>query len=98
MGVLRATGAHNRILTGLFVMEGGVGLVSWFIAAPLSVPLIWLFARQVRELMEMSLNFYYSGLALLGWLGIVAVFSALASLLPAWQATRITVREVLAYE
>jgi ABC-type lipoprotein release transport system permease subunit len=32
------------------------------------------------------------------WLGIVVVFSALASLWPALRATRVSVREALAYE
>jgi putative ABC transport system permease protein len=35
---------------------------------------------------------------LLVWLGIVLVLSALASLLPARNAVRLTVRDVLAYE
>jgi putative ABC transport system permease protein len=32
------------------------------------------------------------------WLVVVVVLSALASFLPAWNASRLTVREVLAYE
>jgi putative ABC transport system permease protein len=32
------------------------------------------------------------------WLGVVALLSVLASLLPARNASRLTIREVLAYE
>ena len=32
------------------------------------------------------------------WLGIVIALAAVASLLPAWNAARLTVRDVLAYE
>jgi putative ABC transport system permease protein len=32
------------------------------------------------------------------WLAIVLVLAALASLLPAWRASRLAVRQVLAYE
>jgi putative ABC transport system permease protein len=32
------------------------------------------------------------------WLVIVLVLSLIASILPAWNASRLTVREVLAYE
>jgi putative ABC transport system permease protein len=32
------------------------------------------------------------------WLGIVVLLAAVASLLPAWRASRLAVREVLAYE
>jgi putative ABC transport system permease protein len=32
------------------------------------------------------------------WLGIALILAAVASFLPAWNASRLTVREVLAYE
>ena len=35
---------------------------------------------------------------ILAWLVVVAVLAVVASLLPAWRATRLAVREVLAYE
>jgi putative ABC transport system permease protein len=40
--------------------------------------------------------FTYTGYAI--WLGLVLVLSALASILPARNAARLTIREVLAYE
>ena len=35
---------------------------------------------------------------ILFWLVVVAVLAVVASFLPAWRATRLAVREVLAYE
>jgi putative ABC transport system permease protein len=40
--------------------------------------------------------FTYTGYAI--WLGLVLILSALASILPARNAARLTIREVLAYE
>ncbi len=99
IGVLRAIGAHNRALMGIFVAEGVVvGLCSWLLAIPISVPLSWGFTQAVGSMMSMPLSFHYSGRALLMWLGLVTLISALASLVPAWQAARVSVRESLAYE
>jgi putative ABC transport system permease protein len=35
---------------------------------------------------------------MLGWLILVTLLALIASFLPAWNASRLTVREVLAYE
>ncbi len=46
--------------------------------------------------MPLSHVFSYDGISL--WLAIVLVLSAVASMLPARNASRLTVRETLAYE
>jgi putative ABC transport system permease protein len=51
-----------------------------------------------QALLEMPLQFVYSAGGMVLWLLIVVVLSALASLWPALQATRVSVREALAYE
>jgi ABC-type lipoprotein release transport system permease subunit len=48
--------------------------------------------------MQLPLDFSYSMGAVLLWLAIVLVLSALASLWPALRATQVSVREALAYE
>jgi putative ABC transport system permease protein len=48
--------------------------------------------------MGMSLSFSYSVPGLWLWLGVVVLLSAVASFIPARSASRLTVREVLAYE
>jgi putative ABC transport system permease protein len=100
IGMMRAIGATSSNVAGLVVAEGVLlGTLSWLIAAPLSYPGSRLFSRLVGDtLMQLPLDFSYSvgGMAL--WLLIVVVLSALASLWPALRATRVSVREALAYE
>jgi putative ABC transport system permease protein len=45
-----------------------------------------------------SLDFVFSPLGLIAWLAIVVIVSVVASLLPAYRATKMSVRETLAYE
>ena len=42
--------------------------------------------------------FNYSAVDLFGWIGIVTLIGVFASLAPAREAARLTVREVLSYE
>jgi ABC-type lipoprotein release transport system permease subunit len=51
-----------------------------------------------KAMLNVPLDFRYSIEGLLLWLVAVAVLSALASLWPALRATRVSVRESLAYE
>ena len=100
IGVMRATGATSPTVAGIFVGEGVfVGLVSWLFAVPLSYPSAVAFANAVGDtLLLVPLEFSYSTDGVLLWLGIVVVLSTLASLWPALRATRVSVREALAYE
>jgi putative ABC transport system permease protein len=99
IGVLRAIGARTRTILGMFVMEGALqGLLSWAAAVPLSL----MFARAVADAMgqvmfQTSLDYQYDFGAIGLWLVIVLAVSALASILPARSATRVSVRESLAY-
>jgi len=100
IGVMRAIGATSPAVAGIFVSEGVLlGVWSWLLAVPLSVPGARLFSHAVGQaLLQAPLDFRYSPLGMLMWLLIVILLSALASLWPALQATRISVREALAYE
>jgi len=49
-------------------------------------------------MMKVPLQFTLSFQGLLIWLAFVLVISALASLIPARSAVRLTIRDVLAYE
>jgi putative ABC transport system permease protein len=44
------------------------------------------------------LGFTFTWLGIITWLALVLVLSSLASVLPARNAVRLTIREVLAYE
>ncbi|MBN1933470.1 MAG: ABC transporter permease [Anaerolineae bacterium] len=100
IGVLRAIGAPNRGVAQVFILEGvTIGVLSWAIGAVLAAPLGRLLSNAVGvPLMGTPLRFSYSLEGFWLWLGVVALLSALASFLPARNASRLTVREVLAYE
>jgi putative ABC transport system permease protein len=100
IGVMRAIGASNWGMMQVFLVEGiFIGLLSWLLGAFLSIPLSRMLTQIVGDSMlraPLSYRFSFIGLAL--WLIIVGVLAALASVLPAWKAARLTVRDVLAYE
>ncbi len=99
IGVMRAIGATSRILAILFVGEGlTLGLLSWLIAWPLSIPAGHLMTQALTAAVENEIIYYYTPTGPLYWLGLVTVLSIAASWLPARSATRISVRESLAYQ
>ena len=99
IGVLRSIGAESPTIMLMFIMEGILqGLLSWFIA----VPLAFLIARPVANLMgqtilQIDLDFQFSTGGVFIWLAAIMAIAFLASLIPAHAATRISVRESLAY-
>lgn len=100
IGVMRSIGASNRMISGIVVIEGLViGLISWGIAIPLSIPMSFAFDAMLgNALLSDSLPFVFSIAGPVAWLLIVSAIGAVASLLPAFRASRISIRETLAYE
>jgi putative ABC transport system permease protein len=100
IGVMRAIGASTLAVLGIFVSEGVlVGVISWLLVVPFSYPLARLFSNMIGlSLLEVPLDFSYPMSGVLSWLLIMVVLSALASLWPALRATKVSVREALAYE
>jgi putative ABC transport system permease protein len=100
IGVMRAIGAHNRIVAKLVIVEGLiVGMLSYLIGALLSVPISYILSNVISQTIfsaKAEIAFTVKGFGI--WLGVVVILSVLASLLPARNATRLTIREVLAYE
>jgi putative ABC transport system permease protein len=99
IGVLRAVGARSGTITSMFVMEGVLqGLLSWLIALPLSLVISPFMSNAMGQaIFSMNLDYQYSYQAVVIWLVIVLIISTLASILPARNATRISVRASLAY-
>ena len=99
IGVLRAIGARSRTIMGIFIMEGTLqGVMSWIFAVPLSMLVSPVAAEALGKVMfGATLDYQYNGSAVIVWLAIVVVISILASSLPARSATRISVRDSLAY-
>jgi putative ABC transport system permease protein len=100
MGIMRALGATPRIVWLMIVAEGVViGLLSWTIAALLAWPISKVTGDFLVGVMFRSgLDFTFEPLGLVIWFLVSIGLSGLASFLPAWKASRITVREALAYE
>lgn len=100
IGVMRAIGASNRSVRRIFIVEGIViGVMSWLVAALLAYPLSKMLSDLIgHQFLNAPLVYTFSLTGVFIWLGLVVVLAAVASFLPAWNASRITVREVLAYE
>jgi putative ABC transport system permease protein len=99
IGVLRAVGARSRTILGIFVMEGILqGLLSWLVAVPASFLLSPLLANALGNAMfGATLDYQYNWTAVGIWFAIILVISLISSFLPARGATRISVRDSLAY-
>ena len=100
VGVMRAIGASNGSLLLIVIVEGAIiGLLSWLLGALVAWPLGQVLSAQVGQLFlgtPASYTFARNGVAL--WLGIILVIAVLASLWPARNAVRVTVREALVYQ
>ena len=99
IGVMRAVGASSGDVGFVFVTEGLLlGLLSWAMAVPISLLAGRYFVDALGVVIDFPAVYHYSVNGVWIWLAIVAVLSLLASWLPARRATRISVRESLAYE
>ncbi len=100
IGIMRAIGADDRAVMRTVIAEGMViGIISFVLAVVLSIPFTYLLSTIVSVALFQSpidIVFTYTGYAI--WLGLVLALSAIASILPAQNAARLTIREVLAYE
>ena len=86
-------------LSGLFIGEGLIlGWLSWLIAVPLSLPAGQLMLGGLSRALNLGLVYHYTPRGAVFWLVIITVLSVVASHFPARGATRISVRESLAYQ
>jgi len=100
IGVLRSIGAYNGIVGKLVIVEGLViGIISYAVAVLVSFPITSLLSNVISvAIFNSPAKMTLTATGFLSWLGLVAVLSVVASLVPARNATRLTIREVLAYE
>ena len=98
--VLRAVGAHSATIQRSVIAEGVfIALLSVVAAAIVSIPLTAIVARVVGTAsLGPTLEVIVSGAALPIWTGIVVLAAAAASAVPAWRASRLTIRAALAYQ
>jgi putative ABC transport system permease protein len=100
IGIMRAIGADDRAVMRTIIAEGFViGTISFILAIGVSIPftygLSYIVSLAVFET-PIDVVFTYLGYAI--WFGLVLLLSMLGSILPARNAARLTIREVLAYE
>ena len=100
IGVMRSIGATSRAVGSIVITEGLIiGIVSWLVAIPVSIPISLIFNTMLGGIMfGTSLAFIFSVQGLVIWFVIITVMAFAASVLPAYRAMRMSVRETLAYE
>ncbi len=100
IGIMRAIGADDVAVMRTVIGEGFViGAISFVFSIIVSIPLTYLLATIVSlAIFETPIDVIFTWLGYAIWLGLVIVLSVLGSILPARNAARLTIREVLAYE
>jgi putative ABC transport system permease protein len=100
IGVMRAIGASNFDIQKIVLVEGlFIGLLSWGAGVLLSAPITSALVYGVGvAIFKSPLTFTFGVEGIMIWLVITLVLAILASALPARRASRLTVRDTLAYE
>lgn len=100
IGILRGIGAGDSVIRQMVVVEGfTIGLLSFIIAVPLSLPASYAFGAVIgMAFIQKPLVFSFSVVGVIIWFVIVTSISILASLIPARRASRMSVRDALSYE
>jgi putative ABC transport system permease protein len=100
IGVMRAVGASNLDIQGIVIVEGMVvGLMSWAISILVAIPITGVLCYGVgAAIMTSPLPAVYGTTGIIAWLIFTLVLATIASALPARRASRLTVRDTLAYE
>jgi putative ABC transport system permease protein len=100
IGIMRSIGAVDSAIMRTVIAEGMViGLISFALAVVLSIPFTYLLSTIVSvTIFETPIKVVFTLMGYGIWIALVLVLSAFASILPARNAARLTIREVLAYE
>ena len=100
IGVVRAIGATENMVIGIVMVEGVfIGILSWFFGSLLAMPLSkWLSDIIGSLLLKYPLTYSFPTDGILLWLAIMIVLSAVATWIPARNASQISVTNALAYE
>jgi putative ABC transport system permease protein len=97
---MQAVGARSPQIAQLILLEGFIiSVLSWILAILIALPISYGMDVAIGKVgLLKPLDFVVNWPALFAWLGIVLVVSFLLSLVPAYQAKRVSVREILGYE
>jgi putative ABC transport system permease protein len=98
IGVMRAIGASSAKIARIFMGEGlTLGILSWLVALPLSVPAAFWLTQALGSVFENEIVYRFSPWGAFYWLAFVIALALGASWFPARSAVRVSVRESLAY-
>jgi len=100
IGILRSIGATDTLILLIFIVEGIIiGVSSCIISTLISFPIGMFLSNIVgTAFLKAPLDFVFSWTGVALWFVLVLGIATTASAFPAWQATRITIRDVLAHE
>ena len=100
IGVMRTIGAVDNVIMQSVIIEGLViGLITWVLAIVLSFPISYILLTIIGEaMMGSAMTLSITPLGIVLWLAVVIALSIFASIMPARNAARLTINEVLAYE
>jgi putative ABC transport system permease protein len=100
IGVMRAIGASNFDIQSIVLVEGMViGILSWLISIFVSIPITNILCYGVgMAILTAPMPTVYGISGIAAWLIFTVVIGTLASALPARRASKLTVRDTLAYE
>jgi putative ABC transport system permease protein len=100
IGVMRAIGASNMDIQSIVIVEGlVVGLISWAISILLSFPITNVLCFGVgMAVLTAPMPTVYGASGIIAWLLFTMFLATIASALPARRASKLTVRDTLAYE
>jgi putative ABC transport system permease protein len=99
IGIMRSVGAGHASIFGIYITQGlVVGTLSWAAGAVLSWPLSWGLMQALITSLDMKLAYSYSTSGVFFTLGIVWLISVVGSLLPAWRAAQVSIRDAISYE
>lgn len=100
IGIMRAIGASDGSIVGIILTEGLViGAISWGVGTLLSIPVGFALSDMMgNAISRVPYNHTFSVGGAVIWAAAVVAITCLASCLPARRASRLSVREVLAYE
>lgn len=100
IGVMRAIGASDFEIQRIVIVEGMVvGLISWIAGVMAAIPVSNALAAAIGQAIfgsPIPVSYTLTGVGL--WLALMILFTIVASLLPARTASRLTIRQILAYE
>jgi putative ABC transport system permease protein len=99
LGIIRAIGATTQNVIQIIVLEGAfVGGISWGLSIILSIPynilMSWVFDLMLKSPIDLTNS--YLGWSI--WLFVIIFITSIASGIPAWNAARQPIHDVLAYE